>query len=457
MDLLGEDLAEGAAEDREVLGEHEHLAPVDGAPAGDHAVGVRPLLEPGRVGAVAGEQVELVERALVEQVLDALAGEHLALGVLALDGSRRAGVVRLLASLAQIVELVLHRVHRSRRDASRQLATERPCRWSCAAGRRRTRRSWGPCSGRGGRGRGPCTCFAVSLAPGRLTTKACRRWPNSSSATPITAASATAGWAASRSSTSRREHVLAARHDHVVVAPVDEQPAVVVEVADVAARQQPADLLLAATARVALEPRRAADEDAADLAGRRPRCRRRRGCARRCRAPAGRPSTGRRAGRPARRPWPATPRSSRRCCRGSARSARSTARRQRRPERRAAGGDVPQRRRVVARRARRRRGPGCAAASPGTTTRPSASVARRSAASVASGSNRDCSTAVDDKPRPTPRWARPQAWNSGAAMTTVSRARIGIVSSSGVSASTPPDVDRAAPFGRPVVPDVRMT
>ena len=69
-----------------------------------------PLLEPRGVGAVAGEQVELVERARVEQVLDALAGEHLALGVLALDGPRRPGVERLLAPLAQVVDLVLHRV-----------------------------------------------------------------------------------------------------------------------------------------------------------------------------------------------------------------------------------------------------------------------------------------------------------------------------------------------------------
>ena len=65
--------------------EHEHLAAVDRAPAGDDAVGVGPLLEPDAVGAVAGEHVELVERARVEQVLDALAGEQLALGVLALD------------------------------------------------------------------------------------------------------------------------------------------------------------------------------------------------------------------------------------------------------------------------------------------------------------------------------------------------------------------------------------
>ena len=60
-------------------------------------------------------------------------------------------------------------------------------------------------------------------------------------------------------------------------------------------------------------------------------------------------------------------------------------------------------------------------------------------------------------PSPTPRWTRPHAWNSGAAMTTVSRARIGTVSSSGVSESTPLTLPRAAPFGRPVVPDVRIT
>ena len=69
------------------------------------------------MGAVAGEQVELVERAVVEQVLDALAGEQLALGVLALDGAGRAGVERLLAPLLQVVELVLHAVagHGARR------------------------------------------------------------------------------------------------------------------------------------------------------------------------------------------------------------------------------------------------------------------------------------------------------------------------------------------------------
>ena len=61
------------------------------------------------MGAVAGEQVELVERAGVEEVLDALAGEQLALGVLALDGVRRPGVERLLTAPAQVLDLVLHR------------------------------------------------------------------------------------------------------------------------------------------------------------------------------------------------------------------------------------------------------------------------------------------------------------------------------------------------------------
>ena len=61
-----------------------------------------------------------------------------------------------------------------------------------------------------------------------------------------------------------REHVLAAGHDHVVVAAVDEQAAVGVEVPEVAARQQPVDLLLAATAGVAVEAGAAADEDAPD-------------------------------------------------------------------------------------------------------------------------------------------------------------------------------------------------
>ena len=110
VDLLGEHLAERPTEHGEVLGEHEDLAAVDGAPPGDHSVGVGPLLEAGALGPVAGEHVEFVERSLVEEVLDPLTGEHLALVVLTLDRPRGTGVDRLLAALGEIGEFVLHRV-----------------------------------------------------------------------------------------------------------------------------------------------------------------------------------------------------------------------------------------------------------------------------------------------------------------------------------------------------------
>src|SRR5204862_1159965 len=62
------------------------------------------------------------------------------------------------------------------------------------------------------------------------------------------------------------EDVLAARDDHVVVAPLDRQPARAVEAPHVAGRHQPLEDLLAAAARVAVERRRAPDEDAPRLA-----------------------------------------------------------------------------------------------------------------------------------------------------------------------------------------------
>ena len=85
--FFGEGLAERAAEDREVLREHAHLAAVDRAEAGDHAVGVRAgVLEPHAVRLVAREHVELDEAPLVEQVLEPLARGELAL---ARAGARR--------------------------------------------------------------------------------------------------------------------------------------------------------------------------------------------------------------------------------------------------------------------------------------------------------------------------------------------------------------------------------
>ena len=110
-DLLAGDLAERAAEDREVLRVDGDLAAVDGAGAGDDRVAVRPLLlHAERVGAVAHELVELDERALVEQLLDALAGGLLALGVLLLDRGLAARGHGLVVAHLEIGELAGGRV-----------------------------------------------------------------------------------------------------------------------------------------------------------------------------------------------------------------------------------------------------------------------------------------------------------------------------------------------------------
>ncbi len=91
-DLLARDLAERAAEDGEVLAEDGHVAAVDRADTCDHRVAVRPLvLHAEGMRAMAHEFIELDERALVEQQVDALAGGHLAFGVLLLDRGQTAG------------------------------------------------------------------------------------------------------------------------------------------------------------------------------------------------------------------------------------------------------------------------------------------------------------------------------------------------------------------------------
>ena len=108
-DLLRVGFRQRAAEHGEVLGEHEHGAAVDRAPAGDDAVAGDLLLLHAEVdGAVLDEHVELLERALVEQELDALAGGELAALVLRLDARRAAAQPGLLAALFQLVEDVLH-------------------------------------------------------------------------------------------------------------------------------------------------------------------------------------------------------------------------------------------------------------------------------------------------------------------------------------------------------------
>ena len=106
--LLRHHLAEAAAEDGEVLGEDEDGSAIDRAVAGDDGVAPGPfLLHLEVVGAVADEGVELLEGAGVEQLLDPLAGGHLALRVLLLDRLLGGGVDRRLAQLAQVGELLL--------------------------------------------------------------------------------------------------------------------------------------------------------------------------------------------------------------------------------------------------------------------------------------------------------------------------------------------------------------
>ena len=86
---------ERAAEDGEVLAEDEDEPPVDHPVAGDDAVARRPVgLHAEVVAAVLDEHVPFLERAGVEQQLDALARGELALGVLRVDALLAAAEAR---------------------------------------------------------------------------------------------------------------------------------------------------------------------------------------------------------------------------------------------------------------------------------------------------------------------------------------------------------------------------
>jgi hypothetical protein len=76
--------------------------------------------------------------------------------------------------------------------------------------------------------------------------------------------------------------------------------------------------------------------------------------------------------------------------------------------------------------------------------------------SVASSSNLRLSTTVEARLMPSAQLANPQAWNSGAAIIVRSRACSGITDSSEAIGSTVLGIERSAPFGVPVVPEVRM-
>ena len=68
-----------------------------------------------------------------------------------------------------------------------------------------------------------------------------------------------------------------------------------------------------------------------------------------------------------------------------------------------------------------------------------------------------CSTTVEVSGSATVKWAKPQEWNRGAAIIVVSRARSGIFENSAATGSIESGCRRAAPFGVPVVPEVRIT
>ncbi len=110
-DLLTVDLAEGAAEDGDVLAEHGDRSSVDGPVAGHDAVAVGAIGVQTEVGrTVAGQGVELHEGAGIEQCVDPLPRGHLALGVLFLHGSLGAGVHGFVPASLQVGELARGRV-----------------------------------------------------------------------------------------------------------------------------------------------------------------------------------------------------------------------------------------------------------------------------------------------------------------------------------------------------------
>jgi len=115
-DLFRVRLAERAAEDGEVLAEHEHQSPVDRAASGNDAIARHALLGHAEVrGAVLDEHVVFLERAVVEQQLQTLAGSELALGMLPLDPRLAAAQPGAGAALFKRAQDVVHRLPSRRR------------------------------------------------------------------------------------------------------------------------------------------------------------------------------------------------------------------------------------------------------------------------------------------------------------------------------------------------------
>src|SRR5262249_26212719 len=108
-DLLRVRLRQRAAKHGKVLSERKHGAAVDGPPAGDHAIARDFSLLHAELGrAVLDEHVELLERTLIHEELDALARGELAALVLHLDARLAAALARLRAPRFELVDDVFH-------------------------------------------------------------------------------------------------------------------------------------------------------------------------------------------------------------------------------------------------------------------------------------------------------------------------------------------------------------
>ena len=103
MHFLSEYFAQGSAEDSEVLTRYKYFSTVYRSPAGDDSVCVGAFVQSNIVCSVASQHIELVERAIIEQVLNALASEHFSFFVLPRNSPFGAGVQSRLSALFEII------------------------------------------------------------------------------------------------------------------------------------------------------------------------------------------------------------------------------------------------------------------------------------------------------------------------------------------------------------------
>ena len=132
-DLLGVGAAQAPAEDGEVLREDEHLAPVDQAVAGDHAVAEDLLLLHAEVGApVHHEPPDLDEAARIDEQIDALARRQLSAFVLLLDALGAAAEERACVDVVETLDVRRESACGLRRGRHGYRPISRNCR-NCAA------------------------------------------------------------------------------------------------------------------------------------------------------------------------------------------------------------------------------------------------------------------------------------------------------------------------------------